>query len=117
MDLGHAIESHINWRTKFRKAITNHEAMDVATISRDNCCELGQWLHGDGKVKYGKLKSYEDCVRKHAAFHVEAGKVAKAINDKKFKEAEAMLNAGTSYTSTSNAVCVAISVIKEEAGI
>ena len=64
MDLSHAIESHINWRMKFRKAISNHESMDIATISKDNCCELGKWLHAEGKTKYGKLKSYDDCVRK-----------------------------------------------------
>ena len=117
MDLSNAIESHINWRVKFRKAIASHESMDVTTISRDNCCELGIWLHGDGKSKYGNLRSFDDCVRKHAAFHVEAARVAKAINDMKFKDAEAMLNAGTMYTAASNAVCIAISVIKEEAGI
>lgn len=117
MDLNTAVQSHINWRVKFRKAITEHQTMDVSTIAKDNCCELGKWLHGDGKVLYGKLKSFQDCVTKHAAFHVEAGKVAKSINAKKFTEAEALLAPGTPYTSTSNAVCVAISQVKEDAGL
>ena len=61
--------------------------------------------------------SFIKCVRTQSCDTENVVMVAKAINDMKFKDAEAMLNAGTTYTATSNAVCVAISVIKEEAGI
>ena len=117
MDLGHAIESHINWRMKFRKAISNHESMDIATISKDNCCELGQWLHGEAKAKFGKLSSYSECVTKHAEFHVEAGKIASAINTKSFVKAETMLSPGSAYNTASNSVGTAIMRLKKEAGI
>lgn len=89
--------------------------MDVATISRDNCCELGKWLHGEAKAKFSSLQAYSLCVGKHAAFHREAGKVATAINSKKYSEAEAMLNAGTPYASASSAVGTAILQFKKEA--
>ena len=45
-------------------------------------CELGTWLHGKAKSQIGHLASYVECVQKHAAFHVEAGKVAAIINAK-----------------------------------
>ena len=27
----------------------NNETMDVGTLAKDNCCELGKWLHGEAK--------------------------------------------------------------------
>ena len=92
MDLDTAIQKHAEWKMKFRSAMSQHESMDAATIAKDNCCELGKWLHGDGKTKFGKLSSHGGCVSSHAAFHVEAGKVAQAINAKKYTEAVAVCN-------------------------
>ncbi len=117
MDLNHAIDRHAEWKIKFRRAISGHEMMDAATISKDNACELGKWLHGEAKAKFGKHDSLDDCITKHAAFHVEAGRVAQLINQKKFTEAEAMLNSGTSYAAASSAVGLAIMRLKKEAGL
>lgn len=116
MDLNSAVEKHTEWKTKFRVAITKQETMDAATISKDNCCELGRWLHGEGKSKYGGLASHKDCVTTHAKFHEEAGKVAAAINSKKFDQATNMLSAGTTYAAASSAVGVAIMKLKKEIG-
>ncbi|MES2299107.1 MAG: CZB domain-containing protein [Pseudomonadota bacterium] len=117
MDLDGAIGKHAEWKSKFRNAISKQEQMDAATIGKDNCCELGKWLHGDGKGLYGKFASLAACVDKHAAFHSEAGKVAAAINARKFGEAEAMLGAGTRYSHSSSEVGVAIMKLRKEAGI
>ncbi len=117
MDLDNAIGKHAEWKLKFRSAISKQEAMDAGTIAKDNCCELGKWLHGEAKAKFSRLNSYAECIAKHAVFHVEAGKVASAINSKKYTEAEAMLNSGTPYAAASNAVGVAIIHLKKEAGI
>jgi methyl-accepting chemotaxis protein len=117
MDLENAIKKHAEWKVKFRSAIATPEHMDAATISKDDCCELGKWLHGEAKTRFGKLASHGECVRKHAAFHIEAGKVAAAINAKKFGEAEAMINISSVYTAASNAVGVAIVHLKKEAGM
>ncbi len=116
MDLNKAIEKHADWKLKFRLAISKQETMDVEAISKDNCCELGKWLHGESKARFGKFTSHLACVGKHAAFHVEAGKIARTINSKKYAEAEAML-VGTPYTTASNAVGAAIIRLKKEAGL
>ena len=117
MDLNQAIDRHAEWKTKFRRAISGHEVMDADTISKDKYCELGKWLHGEAKARLGKHGAFAECVAKHAAFHVEAGKVAYAINAKKFAEAEAMLNSGTPYANASSAVGLAIMRLKKEAGL
>ncbi|HXG49160.1 MAG TPA: CZB domain-containing protein, partial [Methylomirabilota bacterium] len=84
MDLNQAIEKHAEWKLKFRAAISKQETMDAATIAQDNCCELGKWLHGEAKSRFGALKSYAECVSKHAEFHTEASKAAQAINARKY---------------------------------
>lgn len=117
MDLNQAVAKHVEWKTKLRSAIAKKETMDVSSISADNCCDLGKWLHGPAKTSLGTLQAYKNTVSSHAAFHKEAGKVAAAINAHKFTEAEAMLGAGTSYASASSAVGVAIANLKKEANL
>jgi len=117
MDLDQAIERHAQWKVKFRQAISNKETMDAETISKDNCCELGKWLYGDAKAKFGKLASHSECVKRHTAFHLEAGKVAKAINAKDYAGASAMIEQGTPYAAASNAVAVAITKLKKESAL
>ncbi len=117
MDLDSAIQKHSEWKTKFRTAISKQESLDAPTISKDNCCELGKWLHGEAKSKFSKLSSHGECLSKHATFHLEAGKVAALINSKKYQEAESAISAVSSYASASNAVGVAILKLKKEANL
>ncbi|MCK9395546.1 MAG: methyl-accepting chemotaxis protein [Methylobacter sp.] len=114
IDLDKALEKHSEWKVKLRAAISKREEMDAATISKDDCCDLGKWLHGDAKSQLGHKPSYSDCVSKHAAFHIEAGRVASMINAKKFSEAETMLGNGSFFVSASTAVGVAIMRLKKD---
>ena len=114
MDFTEAEIVHREWKLKLRNALANRESLDEAIISADNRCSLGQWLHGEAKTKFSNLISYEDCLAKHARFHSCAGNVAKAINAKKYAEAEAMLAASTEYMFASVELLEAISVLKSE---
>jgi len=114
VDLNLAIQKHAEWKYKFRAAMTAPDPMDVATISKDDCCEIGKWLHGEAKTLHGRLASHAKCLAAHAAFHAEAGKIAALINAKKHDEAEKMLGAGTSYAEASRKVGIAIIELKNE---
>ncbi|MBX3609677.1 MAG: CZB domain-containing protein [Hydrogenophaga sp.] len=115
MDLESSVAKHGEWKMKLRGAINRQETLDATSIGSDHRCELGQWLHGDARKQYGSLKSYATCVARHAEFHAEAGKVAKAINAKRFGEAETMIGAGSAYAQASSAASVAILALKKEA--
>lgn len=113
-----ANEAHSEWIVKFRIALSqaqehNAEQIDVHTIAKDDCCEFGKWLYGEGKVKYGFLPSYRTCLDKHAAFHVEAGNIASVINAKQYTEAEAMLE--NTFSFMSDEVGVALKQLQKEA--
>jgi methyl-accepting chemotaxis protein len=114
LDLKNALEKHGEWRLKFRSAIANNEALDVATVSKDNCCELGKWLHGEAKSLYDRLPAYAQCISSHAAFHHEAGRIATLANAKKHSEALKALGIGSAYATASTEVGTAIFSLKSQ---
>jgi len=115
MHLGNAIAAHEEWKTTFRNAIVGSATLDVVTISADGWCDFGQWLCGEGKRLFGDLPIYSQCVEVHRQFHVEAGKIADAINAKNFVDANCMLAADTPFSNTSNALAQSILRLKQEA--
>ena len=117
MNLDNAVQTHAQWKTKLRSAISKHEQMDIATLSRDDCCELGQWLHGEGAKRFSQLASHKDCVQKHVMFHAEVTKVATAVNAKKFEQAESMLDAGSAYAQVSSSLSVAFLRLRKEGSV
>jgi uncharacterized protein YukE len=117
ISLDNAIKAHADWRLKLRSASQQHEKLDADTITRDDCCELGKWLHGSGKSKYGSNPNFVALLDAHKAFHQEAGKVARAINqDVGAGKVEAMLASDTGFSRASNTVTRLISQMKSEMG-
>lgn len=112
MNLDNAIAAHAAWKTKFRAAINGKEAMDASTIAKDNCCELGKWLHGEGLGLYGSKPEFSALIQNHKVFHAEAGKVAGLINGKKYKEAEQAIGGATPFAAASNETSLAINRVK-----
>lgn len=117
MDLNNAVQKHAEWKVKLRSAISKHEHMDVATLSRDDCCELGQWLHGEAKARFGKLDAHTDCVHKHQVFHSEVAKVATAVNAGRYTHADSLLVAGSGFAKASSALSVAFMQLRKAADI
>ncbi|MEZ5661705.1 MAG: CZB domain-containing protein [Burkholderiaceae bacterium] len=117
MDLQKAIAAHGEWKMKFRTAIADKAKLDAAAISTDNACPLGKWLHGEAKIKFGKMGTYGKCLAEHAAFHKLAGQVATAINAGQYDKANAMIGMNTDYSKASTAVTSAIMALKREAKI
>ena len=117
MNLDEAVKKHIEWRAKFRLAIVKKEQMDAATISKDNCCEVGKWLHGEGKSRWAGKPEFQRALDRHKAFHAEAGKVAQLINAQKYTEADAAIGNGTAFENVSKEVSTALILLKKAAGI
>ncbi len=104
------VGSHIHWIDKLRNSIVNKETpFDIKTISKDNCCTLGKWLHNEHtRLHLGHLHRYHECVEKHAAFHIEAGKIAELANKGKYDAALWALNSDSSFSRASIILIAAI---------
>jgi hypothetical protein len=92
MDLGAAIDAHSQWRVKLKAAISRGETLDASTITQDTRCELGRWLNGEGRSRFGAKPEFQKLVASHRAFHAAAGRVASAVNAGKTADAESLLN-------------------------
>jgi methyl-accepting chemotaxis protein len=74
---------------------------------------MGKWLHGMGGSKYGGKPTFVDLITGHKTFHIEAGKVARAVNQGG-ANVERMLDSGTPFSSASNEVGRLIVQLKRE---
>ena len=71
-----AITAHVNWKLRIHALISGKlaEKLDPSTIARDNVCELGKWLHSDGKNDIPKTQ-HAELLATHADFHREAARI------------------------------------------
>ncbi len=113
MNLDEAIQRHAEWKIKLRSAILKHEALDADMIGRPDHCELGQWLHGEGRARYVSWPEYTIVFECHKAFHAEAGRIARLINAGQYAQAEQALGNGTPYAQASAAVGASIIHLKK----
>ncbi len=118
-DVRTCIQAHAEWKAKFRAAIEMRAPLDVATIGRDDCCELGLWLRGAGARRWGRTPGFEKLLQQHLQFHREAAAVAETIDRADFDTALKRLSDDTSpYLDASAAVVAAIRALADElAGI
>jgi hypothetical protein len=116
MDLDAAIAAHAQWKVRLRTAIREKQSLDAKTLSKDDQCPLGQWLHREARARLAGLNGYAPCLQAHAAFHTEAAKVAAAVNSAKYDEALAMLDS-TAYGQASSKVVLTLAALRKEAGL
>ncbi len=111
VDVDVYIDAHRQWKVKLRDAIENREKVDVATLSRDDCCALGKWIYGDGQ-RLGGRETFTQLVERHKRFHTVAGGVAEKINHRQYREAEDALAPGTPFSQATSDVVLTLSTAK-----
>ena len=113
-DFSQAIAAHAKWKITLRNAAQSGEPLDADKIRRDDCCPLGQWLHGSGAGQWGHKPGFSELLGCHKVFHQAAGKVAEAVNAGQGQQAMAMLAGNSPFAQATAAVLAAIQVLKAE---
>lgn len=82
MTFDDAMAAHLVWKLRLTRLIEGNqgEGLESAAVARDNVCDFGKWIHGEG-AKYGAMAAYDDVVRKHADFHAKAAEVVRKVQD------------------------------------
>lgn len=111
VDVDAMIDAHRQWKVKLRDAIDDGSRVDVATLSRDDCCALGKWIHGDGQ-RLRERASFTALVNNHAHFHQVAGQIGQLINDGRYTQAEDALAPNTPFTEATSDVVMVLSAAK-----
>ena len=114
IDLDKAIQAHAEWRSRLRTAAQNQDTLDAETIARDDCCDLGRWLHGSAGTQYGNRPNFVALLDKHRAFHTIAGQIAEHINRGAYAEAEEALAGNTAFSRASSEVGASIVQLRTE---
>jgi len=79
--------------SRLREYIYGTGQLDRTAVARDDDCEIGRWLYGEG-LKYQKLSEYRHARDLHAAFHRRAAKVVGMVDRGRRLEAAADLAPG-----------------------
>lgn len=106
--LSRALKAHEQWKLKLQTAVEDGSPLDVALLSRDDCCELGKWLNSEGRYSYGGKPEFVNLVDKHTEFHHVAGTVAGIINSNGAQNLGSLLQSGSQYSFASTDVRFAI---------
>lgn len=104
-----AIDAHQRWKGRLERALngTSDETLEIATVSRDDCCALGQWIYSEGKSRFGQMDEFEHLRGAHAQFHLAAGEILLEHESGNTPKALEMLS-GNDYRRASNRVQLGI---------
>jgi len=111
MDLSSAINAHVNWKLRLSRYLAGEgEALDPRIVGRDDQCELGKWIHGEGR-SHAKRPEFAALRTEHATFHRRASEVVQAGMRGETLGAQDLL-AGP-YSEASRVVVLTIGRLKE----
>lgn len=112
MNLDDAVSAHQRWKIRLGMAIEGNspDVLDAAVVEQDNQCDLGKWLHGEGRVHKGKPE-FGTVVAEHAAFHQQAAGVLRMALKGDRQRAKAELDGP--YYQQSQKVVMAILRLKK----
>ena len=91
-----AIEVHQAWRYRLQSVIdgSSTETLVVETVSKDDQCDLGKWLHGSGSKQFGQDSLFQQLIKNHAHFHTCAGHVLNLKQDGQVEQAQESIRSG-----------------------
>ncbi|TKB34245.1 MAG: hypothetical protein E8D51_04470 [Nitrospira sp.] len=98
-----AIGAHGKWKTKFREFMDGKLELDAATVQKNNVCDFGKWLEGDGKQAL-VAGDYQQIHRLHTEFHSKAASVISMKKTGDVAGAEKALALGGAFTDASGAL-------------
>ncbi len=99
---------HQEWKVKLLAAVNTKEPIDIDTISRDDCCDLGKWLYSEGQQYNGHKPAFQDLILHHREFHMLTGAVAEIVNARQYELAKAYLSNDAQLAHSSHEVDGAI---------
>ncbi len=104
LDIQTAIAAHENWKFRLQSYLagTSSEELLPEVICFDNHCDLGQWIHGNGKMHLAHFPGFMVLIEHHKMFHYAASNVVSLSKAGKGPEAHKMLDGV--FTTFSKAV-------------
>lgn len=96
LNVADAVSAHAAWKERLFHYVngTSTEKLDENVICRDDACVLGKWIYGDARSFLSEVPDYHRLKSAHAAFHVAAADIVRAVNANHRDKAEKLLVEG-----------------------
>ena len=111
MNFDQVIFAHSDWKNHFKHYLEGKEKLDEQTVAKDNVCELGKWLAGEG-ARHAQLPEYRDLKEKHTQFHLTAAQAVRESHKLPKEQSLKLVDIGTPFAKASVACVLAISKLK-----
>jgi hypothetical protein len=116
MNYDEMILAHDRWKIRLKTLISQKERINAEPMSRDDQCDLGKWIYGDGK-RFAAMEAFKDLVDKHAKFHKTIGNVVRQAQTLPPDQAMELLHPLKSEFGRTSAACInAIAGLKKLLG-
>lgn len=116
MNFDEAIRAHSSWKLKLSTYLRNpNGSLQAMEVARDNACELGRWLQGEGR-QFAGTPEYKALNAEHVRFHRAAAAVVTAADAGRSTSEDTALGSTSDYATASRNVVSAIMAMKKRAG-
>jgi len=104
MDFDHFIAAHSQWKRQLRNYIEKADGcLQASEVGRDNRCELGKWICGEGSI-YSALPEFQAICSEHARFHKAAADIVRSVDAGQNLTEETALGSGSDFAVSSAAL-------------
>jgi len=110
LTLTEAINVHAQWRLRLVRFLDTKgasEALDPTVVATDTACDLGKWIHGEGRTVGGQPE-FQNLQRLHAEFHKSAAKVVDLARKGEFDQGFRAVDADSPFQKASLDVITAL---------
>jgi methyl-accepting chemotaxis protein len=113
-----AENAHAKWKMRLVQYVggKSHEDFDETTVSCDDKCDLGKWIHGSA-VKYSSLKEYQNLRTSHADFHKTVGAIVHCVHEKDTDAARKLLGGDFAAASKKTISAIQVMSVKTESTV
>lgn len=116
MDFDAAIAAHSSWKIKLSTYLRKPDgSLKIADVQVDNKCQLGQWIHGEGK-KWSHLPEFTTLKTEHARFHKAAAEVIRKADAGQNVSEDVAIGGKSEFAQASAKVISAIMSMRRTAG-
>ena len=72
MDIDTLINQHLKWKSQAESLFyeSNCKTINPTTIGKDNCCDLGKWIHSAGAEFLSSNETFLQLKKSHKEFHL-----------------------------------------------
>jgi hypothetical protein len=114
MDFDSAIVAHTTWKNKLKNYLEKRDgSLNSADVQSDQKCELGQWIHGEGR-KWNRKPAFIELKTRHAQFHAAAAALVRKVDSGLSVNDDIIVGSGSEFSKSTAGVVKSLVKLRDE---